>query len=197
MARVARWNGADLLIVGRGGGAREDLWVFNDERIARAIAASPIPVISAVGHEIDITLADLVADLRAATPSAAAEAAVPLRDDLLRELRVCRDAMAAAVRMRVDAARSDIRHVATSLVRVSTRQTERRRATLSATAGRLDALSPLGTLARGYTVARSSDDGRTMSSIADFAEGDAFQLTVRDGTVDARAIGVRPASVEE
>lgn len=188
IARVARWGDAEVLIVGRGGGAREDLWAFNDERVARAIAASPIPVISAVGHEIDIALADLVADHRAATPSAAAEAAVPVREELLAQLRLRRDAMHEALERRLADARYTLQSTARASARATARHAERRRATLATAAGRLEALSPLATLARGYAVARD-EAGHTLSSVSQFEHGQTFMLTVRDGTVRARTEG--------
>jgi exodeoxyribonuclease VII large subunit len=123
--RLGRWRDADLLIIGRGGGSREDLWAFNDERVARALAGCPVPTISAVGHETDISIADLVADVRAATPSAAAEMAVPSRRELAARVDALGKRLAAAAR---------------------------RRETL---AGQLHALSPLSTLARGFAVART------------------------------------------
>jgi exodeoxyribonuclease VII large subunit len=96
MERIARWGGADVVIIGRGGGAREDLWAFNDERVARAVAACAVPVVSAVGHEVDVTVVDLVADVRAATPSAAAEAVVPDRTALVSEVRAAQSRLVAA-----------------------------------------------------------------------------------------------------
>ncbi len=100
-----RHDQADVLIVGRGGGSREDLWAFNDERVARAISTSRIPVISAVGHEIDVTITDLIADRRAATPTAAAEIVAPARSDLLRRLRAAARRAESAVDRRVRQAR--------------------------------------------------------------------------------------------
>lgn len=184
--RVGRWGGADVLIVGRGGGAREDLWAFNDERVARAIAAAPIPVISAVGHEIDITLADLVADLRAATPSAAAEAAVPVRAELLADLRARSQALASLAQRGVDDARANAARGTRAVGMASARCVARHRARTAVAAARMHALSPLATLARGYSVARDNDDSHTLSVIADFAIGDTFHLRVRDGRVIAR-----------
>jgi len=183
--RVGRWGGADVVIVGRGGGGREDLWAFNDERVARAVAACPIPTISAVGHEVDVTICDLVADLRAATPSAAAEAAVPVLAQLHAELGMLREGLAIAGARQVSDARVYLGDVRATLRSVALRVTERRRATLEARAGKLHALSPLATLARGYSVARAPD-GRALTRTAAFVPGAPFQLVVHDGVVPAR-----------
>jgi exodeoxyribonuclease VII large subunit len=191
--RVGRWRGADTVIVGRGGGAREDLWAFNDERVARAVAACPIPVISAVGHEVDLTLCDLVADLRAPTPSAAAEAAVPVLSDVRSYVGGLAEAMRGAMERRVADARQGLEHAARELAVVLTRSTERRRARLETGAARLHALSPLATLARGYAVARDAN-GNTLSSIAQFAPHLHFSLTLRDGRIAAVAEGGEPAT---
>lgn len=183
--RVIAWKSADVLIVGRGGGSREDLWAFNDEKVARAIAACSIPVISAVGHEVDTTVCDLVADLRAATPSAAAERAVPsladMREVLVRQNR----RLTAAVVRRTDSSRLDLRTTARDMKSASVRTVDKRKGEVGTLSGRLNALSPLSTLARGYSVARSLD-GTTLSSVADFVPGEEFQLMVQDGTVKAQ-----------
>jgi exodeoxyribonuclease VII large subunit len=184
--RICRFGQIDVLIVGRGGGGREDLWAFNDEGVARAICAATVPVISGVGHEIDVTIADLAADHRAATPSAAAEAAVPMRSDLLASLRGLGDELSSSLAERVSLARSSLENGAVLLKRAAMIDAERRRAAVGATAGRLNALSPLATLARGYSVARSREDRRTLTSITDFVPGALFTLTVRDGNVVAR-----------
>jgi exodeoxyribonuclease VII large subunit len=193
LERVARWQGADVVIVGRGGGSREDLWAFNSELVARAIAACPIPTISAVGHEVDVTIADLVADLRAATPSAAAEAAVPVRDELVAWLASLRQAMAGGLQRRVVMARRELRRFAGDLSIRARRSVERRRAQVQQVAGRIDALSPLNTLARGYAVARDAE-GHALGSAAAFTVGQAFSLVLRDGQVDASVTTVRPGT---
>ncbi|MBI2408218.1 MAG: exodeoxyribonuclease VII large subunit [Gemmatimonadetes bacterium] len=193
LQRVGRWKGADVVIVGRGGGSREDLWAFNSEDVARAIAACPIPTISAVGHEVDVTIADLVADLRAATPSAAAEAAVPVLAELVDWLESLQRMMGAAVERRVVNARRDLRRLANDLSLRAGRTVERRRARVQQVAARIDALSPLNTLARGYAVARDAQ-GHALGSAAAFAAGQAFALVLRDGQVDAVVSGVRPGA---
>jgi exodeoxyribonuclease VII large subunit len=191
LARVSKWGGAELVIIGRGGGSREDLWAFNDERVARAVAACPVPTISAVGHEVDITLCDLVADHRAPTPSAAAEAAVLSREELLLTLGAHRQRLVAAMEECLDAPRGRARSAASSLTASMARRLGERQSALAASAGRLNALSPLATLERGYAVARG-EHGATLTSTAQFAEGASFMLRLRDGEIDATTRAVRP-----
>jgi exodeoxyribonuclease VII large subunit len=188
---VARWGDADLVIIGRGGGSREDLWAFNDERVARAVAACPVPTISAVGHEIDITLCDLVADLRAPTPSAAAEAAVASREEIALALGAEYRRLAAAMAAQLDEPRQRLEWGARALSGAAAAHVATRKTTLGALAGRLHALSPLATLDRGYAVARNAK-GRTLGSVGDFDTGSSFVLRVRDGEVTSTATGIRP-----
>jgi len=189
--QVSRWNVADTVIIGRGGGAREDLRPFNDERVARALARCPAPTISAVGHEIDMTICDLVADHRAPTPSAAAEAAVRDRDELLGELNARANRLVGAVAARVDDAGLQLHRAATDLTKASRAVLEQREAHIAAIAGRLDALSPLATLSRGYAIAQS-EDGRTLGSVESFETGASFDLRLRDGTVRSTANSIHP-----
>ncbi len=186
IGQVSRWRGADVLIIGRGGGAREDLWAFNDERVARALAACPLPTVSAVGHEVDVTICDLVADVRAATPSAAAELTVPSRRETIARVESLGKRLAAAAQRREDRAISSLAQVQKRLSLVAGRLVERRRARLESLAGRLDALSPLATLARGFAVARLPE-GATLSNRGQFESGMPFDLWLRDGIVRAVA----------
>lgn len=200
-----RHNVADLIITGRGGGSIEDLWAFNDERVARAIYESELPVISAVGHEPDITISDYVADVRASTPSNAAEIAVPDEADI-RELlanmsirqtqamrksitrlstrlddfkgrRVLRDPMAY-----VDTKRSELDHVQDRLVAAAEKLCSANRHKFVALASALDAMSPLKVLSRGYAIA-SDAEGKLVKSVGDVAGGDVLSLSVSDGTI--------------
>jgi exodeoxyribonuclease VII large subunit len=186
----ARAGVADVLIVGRGGGAQEDLWSFNEEVVARAIAASPVPVVSAVGHEVDITIADLVADARAPTPSAAAERVVPDRAALHRELSGTRNRMITALRRRTSYARSHLDALDRDVSVLIQDQLRARKERLSQLTARLEALSPLAALRRGYAVPLGPD-GRLLRAAADFGVGGDFELRVLDGTIECRVENVK------
>jgi exodeoxyribonuclease VII large subunit len=196
MDQVKSWAGADTVIIGRGGGAREDLRPFNDERVARAIASCPAPTISAVGHEIDVTICDLVADHRAPTPSAAAEAAVRDRDELVGELNARADRLLSAVAATLDGASSRLHRAAVDLTSAGRTVIEEREARIARAAGRLDALSPLATLARGYAIAQDRD-GRTLGTVADFEPGMHFDLRLRDGTARSTVQSIQPDTRED
>lgn len=185
LACLARLEGVDVAIVGRGGGAREDLWAFNSERVARAVAAAPVPVISAVGHETDVTLCDLVADLRAPTPSAAAEAATPDREEVLGELDRLAEHLGRGLTARSHRAIDRLERTADRVIAAMTSRLERAGARLTAHGAQLDALSPLRILARGYAVARDAR-GLVLRQRAQFTPGLAFRLRVTDGEVPAR-----------
>jgi exodeoxyribonuclease VII large subunit len=176
---------ADVLIVGRGGGSVEDLWAFNEEPVARAIADSPVPVVSAVGHETDLTIADLVADLRAPTPSAAAEAAVPDGAALRRELRRLDERLSGGVRAHLDRGRAALADVAAGVRGAALRDLSDRRARVHGLGQRLHALSPLGAFARGFALPLDPG-GRVMRRADQFAPGAPFDLRVRDGLVRCR-----------
>jgi exodeoxyribonuclease VII large subunit len=193
LGRVARWARADVVIVGRGGGGKEDLWAFNDERVARAVAACPVPVISAVGHEADITVCDAVADLRAPTPSAAAAAACSARDEIDKVFALARRDLSEALTQRVLSARADLERLGRRLNQTADGIVAGRKSLLSAVAGRLNALSPLATLSRGYAVARDPK-GKALTSTQQFRPGLKFQLLLHDGSIGANATDVNPGT---
>lgn len=183
--RLVRHGACDVIVLTRGGGSIEDLWAFNEEVVARAICACPVPTISAVGHEIDVTIADLVADLRAPTPSAAAEAVVP-------ETEVLRQVLRSRAGVLVQVLRRRTRHGRERALRAASRLTERMATTvrggrgrLERAAGRLDALSPLGTLRRGYAVPLD-DEGRVLRRVDEFEPGGTFRLRITDGHIHCR-----------
>lgn len=181
-------RGVDLVVVARGGGSIEDLWGFNEEPVARAVAECPVPVVSGVGHETDVTICDLVADFRAATPSAAAEAVAPDRKALARRLDGLRQrlgktlaAQARARRWRLDAGSSRLSEAVRRRVR-------REAGRLAAAAAAMEALSPLSTLARGYAVPLDSG-GRLLRTTGDFNPARRFRLRVVDGSVPCTVAG--------
>jgi exodeoxyribonuclease VII large subunit len=199
----------DCLVVTRGGGSLEDLWAFNEEAVVRAIHASRIPVVSAIGHEIDVTLADLVADVRALTPSEAAELVAPAAEDLAAQFRQTEKRLAAALRWRLAAARARldavaahrafrrpyerIEDLALRLDELDARANRalRQRLLLAQTqvqqqAARLESLSPLGVLARGYSLTQWADDGRIVRDAAALKPGDEIVTRFGKGRAASR-----------
>ncbi len=198
---------ADVLIVGRGGGSIEDLWAFNEEIVAQAIFASEIPVISAVGHEPDVTISDFVADLRAATPSNAAELAVPDQNTLMQTLDSMQDAMAAVLNRKLQISRMHLKALSASsalqspyayidikrknlelfnnkLIAGYSAQINKNKQRFLTNTAKLDAMSPLKVLTRGYSVTRLAD-GSVVSSVNQVKDRDVISVTVNDGTFNA------------
>ena len=203
-----RYRVGDLIITGRGGGSMEDLWAFNDERVARAIYDSELPVISAVGHEPDVTIADFVADLRAATPSNAAELAAPDQADVRETLNGYRSRFEHALRRQLaeganrlkdlsgrkvlasptaylDFKRMELDRLQGRIVTVSEGWLASRRQQFGQTAAALDAMSPLKVLARGYAVA-TNEKGAIIRNTADVVNGEKLRLRVTDGLIPCR-----------
>lgn len=198
---------ADLLIVGRGGGSIEDLWAFNDERVAYAIYRSEIPVISAVGHEPDVTISDFVADLRAATPSNAAELAVPDQDALRQNLDAMSSAMAVCLNRQLKASRQHLQVLSQSpALKSPTGYLQQRRQSLEmlrnrlshvtqqrihganqryiAAVSKLDAMSPLKVLTRGYAMAQR-ENGEVVRSVSQVEMGERITVSLADGRLSA------------
>ncbi|MBN1910189.1 MAG: exodeoxyribonuclease VII large subunit [Pirellulales bacterium] len=207
----------DCLVVTRGGGSLEDLWAFNEEPVVRAIAASGVPVVSAVGHEIDVTLSDLAADVRAATPSEAAELLAPDTDDLMARLRqiqrrltVALRARAAAARARLDAlvARRALRRPLEMIhdrqrrldeldarsTRAMNHRLELAHRRVEALSARLDTLSPLSVLARGYSLTHRTFDGHLLRTATDVTPGEQITTRLAQGQIVSRVEEVEGSS---
>ena len=205
---------ADLLIVGRGGGSMEDLWCFNEEMVARAIFDSEIPVISAVGHEPDVTISDFVADLRAATPSNAAELAVPDQDALRQTLDEMQNIMAVAMQQKIERAgerlqqlsgrpvlrsplasfegkKQNLQILRNRLVSAQSGRISAERQRFIANVGKLDAMSPMKVLTRGYALV-ATQDGKLVRSVSDVKPKQPIAVRVSDGTIVATVIGGKP-----
>jgi len=181
LSELCSSSGVDVIVLARGGGSFEDLLPFSDERLVRAIASSPVPVVSAVGHEQDSPLCDLAADLRASTPTAAGRLVVPDAAELQERLDRARSALGRGAASRVTRARQRTEHAHERLRRAPSLALERKRARLAQVAGRLRALSPRATLERGYAIVRSDD--RVLRSVVAIDPGDALVVELVDGRV--------------
>ena len=213
-------QGVDLIIIGRGGGSAEDLWAFNDERLARVIAASKIPVVSAVGHEVDFTICDFVADLRAATPSAAAELSLPDSAELGRRVGTLASRLETAQAARLRRLRQQVDRLASARVLTSPegayrlrresvaglekrlqlsaeRQLSAKRRSMERVAAQLGALNPLGVLGRGYALLRT-EEGRVIPSATAVTAGERVHIRFADGHATARVetVSVDPPSIQ-
>ena len=204
---------ADLLIVGRGGGSIEDLWAFNDERVAYAIFDSQIPIISAVGHEPDVTISDYVADLRAATPSNAAELAVPDQEALRQTLDAMLDNMSYSLMRQIKGARQHLKALSGSnALQSPDAYLRQRRETLASVTNRLvsaqsrgialkkqrfvtltsklDAMSPLKVLTRGYAMTQT-ENGELLKSVRSVTVGDSIKVSLQDGSITAKVSDIK------
>jgi exodeoxyribonuclease VII large subunit len=202
------YGNCDVILVTRGGGSLEELWAFNDERVVRAVAASAVPVVSGVGHEIDYTLCDFAADVRAPTPSAAAEIITPDINDMrlaidaaqqrleqvtLRRVDLMRAALEALRRelrllnplVRVSQTRQRLNDLAARLSAAMTARLGLQRATLSGLVGRLATLGPQSTLERGYAIVRRGDDSTLLRSVRAVKTGEGISIQLADGELDA------------
>ena len=209
---------ADLLIVGRGGGSIEDLWAFNDERVAYAIYESHIPIISAVGHEPDVTIADYVADLRAATPSNGAELAVPDREALAQNLDAFSAAMTGALNRQLrlasqrleglaassalrsptgylDRREKDLQLLQEKLLAAQNRELSKAQQKYVANVAKLDAMSPLKVLSRGYAMAQK-ETGELIRSVKQTTAGESIVVSLADGKLNASILSIKEASHE-
>jgi exodeoxyribonuclease VII large subunit len=211
---LAAYGEVDLIVLARGGGSLEDLQPFNTEVVARAIVRSPVPVVTGVGHEVDVTIADLAADRRAPTPSAAAELVLPdraaLRGQLVRDWRRLQRALGAirersaariaragdglralAPAARLEAQRSRLLGVARALPRAALARGDRARARLAELAGRLESLSPLAVLARGYALVRRARDGAIVRRADQLERGERIAIRLAEGELEAAVEAVR------
>lgn len=204
----------DILVVCRGGGSLEDLWAFNEEAVCRAVYGSRVPVVSGVGHEIDVTLCDLTADLRALTPTEAAERIVPDRTELQEQIRICQDRMAGSLGQRLRTAwqtldmlasrpaltrpldriaqvRQRLDELALRLFQPLRGKADAARHSALELGGRLESLSPLAVLKRGYALAVAAD-GRIVRRASDVQPGDPLSVRMADASLKTRVLEIEP-----
>jgi len=174
-------KGIDLIILARGGGSKEDLFSFNDEAVVREIVKSPVPVISAVGHEIDITLSDLAADVRAATPSMAGELAVREKTELTQDILYLKDRLALTLKKSIESMSREVDQLQSDLVYLFKNKLDNANAEFGAIAGKLDALSPLKVLDRGYSITYKLPSMNIVKQSAKLKKGDEVLINFAKG----------------